>query len=83
MANNTDRVEFLATLGATLGDATTPEEVTAAYELARNEGRPLGNSANWQGACDWLTANYDEATSADRRKWAVVEGSTLLAYANT
>ncbi|MFC9651440.1 hypothetical protein [Streptomyces sp. NPDC056937] len=82
MASETDRNEFLARFGGVLGDATTPDQVTAAYELVRDEGSPLGESANWQGACSWLTANYEEATDDDRRQWAVLEGATLLGYAN-
>lgn len=83
MASKDDRTDFLARFGEALGDATASEQVTAAYELVKNEGRALGRSANWQGACDWLTANYEEAPDDARRHWVVLEGSTLLTYANT
>ncbi|WP_371800872.1 hypothetical protein OHA38_20325 [Streptomyces sp. NBC_01732] len=82
MANKTDRDAFLTRFAAVLGDAPTPEQAASAYELTRDEGPALGNSANWDGACSWLTANYEAANDDDRRHWAVLEGSELLTRAN-
>ncbi|GGU49219.1 hypothetical protein GCM10010289_82230 [Streptomyces violascens] len=83
MPGKDDRTAFLARFTETLGDASVPDRVTAAYELVKAGARSLGESANWEGACDWVTANYEEATTDERRKWVALEGSILLEAANT
>ncbi|MFI9206174.1 hypothetical protein [Streptomyces sp. NPDC053048] len=82
MANKGDRTTFLKRFGEVLGDATTAEQVAAAYELVKTEGRSLGRSVNWQSACDWLIANYEEAADDARRHWVILEGSMMMTYAN-
>ncbi|GAB2572647.1 hypothetical protein GCM10027168_01860 [Streptomyces capparidis] len=82
MATKEERAAFLARVSEALGDASTPEQVTAAYCLVKREGRALGNSANWQGACDWLVANYEEATDDARRRWVALEGFAMMESAN-
>ncbi|MEU9388694.1 hypothetical protein AB0D86_01675 [Streptomyces sp. NPDC048324] len=83
MPDKDDRTAFLARFAEALGDASTPKRVTAAYELVKDGARSLGESANWEGACDWVTANYEEATTDERRQWVALEGSALLEVANT
>ncbi|MFE0699391.1 hypothetical protein [Streptomyces sp. NPDC058872] len=83
MTDQDERTAFLARFAAAAGDLSSPEQAEAAYELVKGGARELGASANWQAACDWVTANYEEATELRRRKWVIREGSTLLVIAST
>ncbi|MFF4531462.1 hypothetical protein ACFY1P_19600 [Streptomyces sp. NPDC001407] len=82
MTTKDDRSEFLARFGEAAGDVTTPEQAAAAYELAKGGARELGNSTNWEGACDWLIANYEETADDTRRKWVIRGGLEMLIAAN-
>ncbi|MFJ7419758.1 hypothetical protein ACIQXD_14250 [Streptomyces uncialis] len=78
------RTEFLAQVIGAAGDLSSDAQASAVYEIVNRDGRTLSDSATWQAACDWLTANYVQAEGDGARTLRVVrEGIRLMVDADS
>lgn len=76
------RTAFLREVTAPAADPSTPADSPVWREAAERiaaEGPALGRTARWREACAWPLAEIESGSPA---RWAVVQGSVWLGYAN-
>ncbi|OKH90456.1 hypothetical protein [Streptomyces uncialis] len=84
MMTDETRAAFLAQVFGAAEDLSTDAQASAVFEIVKRDGRTLADSATWQAACDWLTANYVQAEgNSDRIRRVVHEGIRLMVEADS